>query len=359
MAEQSEHWAANSADYQRACLLGGAVGDALGAPVQFFSLDDIMQQYGERGVLDYMPAYGRKGAVTDDTQRLMFTAEGILRYRVASARGEQPDLRSFIHRADLRWLSTQTTTTTGQQRSFLLAERGLYSQRAARDSFLAVLSKSQQGGVTADNQYQFGVGLSRIAPLAVHFVSDTRKFWGEALRAEMFSLSADISALSDGHVNGRLTGGALGILLLGLLYGHPPEACLARIDEQLRPNKDSQALRRAIDHAVELANAQPNSASAAESLCGDSMALDVFSVALYSLLCAEDFASGLVLSVNHSGLSDSCGALAGQLLGAWRGLDDIPQHWLQDLEHKALLDCLAADFLKSPEDPLMKQRYGG
>src|SRR5215203_2581226 len=52
-------------DQFQGCLLGGAVGDALGAPVEFMSLSAIRAQFGPRGVRDFVPAYGRVGAITD------------------------------------------------------------------------------------------------------------------------------------------------------------------------------------------------------------------------------------------------------------------------------------------------------
>jgi hypothetical protein len=60
------------------CLLGGAVGDALGAPVEFWSLQQIREHYEAAGIADLAPAYGRAGAITDDTQMTLFTAEGLL-----------------------------------------------------------------------------------------------------------------------------------------------------------------------------------------------------------------------------------------------------------------------------------------
>jgi hypothetical protein len=51
----------------RGCLLGGAVGDALGAPVEFLSRPMILNRFGPAGIRDYAPAYGLKGAITDDT----------------------------------------------------------------------------------------------------------------------------------------------------------------------------------------------------------------------------------------------------------------------------------------------------
>ncbi len=49
------------------CLLGGAIGDALGAAIEFDSIQSIQQKFGEQGLTDYAPAYGRIGAITDDT----------------------------------------------------------------------------------------------------------------------------------------------------------------------------------------------------------------------------------------------------------------------------------------------------
>jgi len=63
----------------RGCLLGGAVGDALGAPIEFDDLAKIRSRFGPAGLRDYAPAYGRVDAFTDDTQMTLFTAEGLIR----------------------------------------------------------------------------------------------------------------------------------------------------------------------------------------------------------------------------------------------------------------------------------------
>jgi len=67
-------------DRIRGSLLAGAVGDALGAPVEFVSWSEIRDGHGPRGVTGYLPAFGRPGgAITDDTQMTLFTAEGLIR----------------------------------------------------------------------------------------------------------------------------------------------------------------------------------------------------------------------------------------------------------------------------------------
>jgi len=58
------------------CLLGGAVGDALGGAVEFMSRAQILDRFGQGGIADFAEVYGGKGKITDDTQMTLFTAEG-------------------------------------------------------------------------------------------------------------------------------------------------------------------------------------------------------------------------------------------------------------------------------------------
>ena len=91
-------------DRYRGCLLGGAVGDALGAPVEFLSRSEILRKFGPRGLTEMAPAYGKLGAITDDTQMTLFTAEGALRAYVRETLRGLCHVPSVLHRSYLRWL---------------------------------------------------------------------------------------------------------------------------------------------------------------------------------------------------------------------------------------------------------------
>lgn len=54
------------------------------------------------------------------------------------------------------------------------------------------------------------------------------------------------------------------------------------------------------------------------------------------------FQRGILASVNHSGDSDSTGAVTGAILGAWLGVDAIPDDWLSGVEGGTLLDASPA-----------------
>ncbi|WP_306482745.1 ADP-ribosylglycohydrolase family protein [Streptomyces sp. AS02] len=63
----------------RGCLLGGAVGDALGHPVEFSSPDRIRAANAERGVTGFLFAGDSDVArISDDTQMTLFTAEALI-----------------------------------------------------------------------------------------------------------------------------------------------------------------------------------------------------------------------------------------------------------------------------------------
>ncbi|MFD0471739.1 ADP-ribosylglycohydrolase family protein [Nonomuraea thailandensis] len=73
-------------DRVRGCLLGGAIGDALGAPIEFQSLREIRKHHGTDGITGYVTTWrGRTGLITDDTQMTLFTVEGLLDARVTAA----------------------------------------------------------------------------------------------------------------------------------------------------------------------------------------------------------------------------------------------------------------------------------
>lgn len=70
---------ASMSDHYTACLLGGAIGDALGSAAESMSHAQILDRFGPGGITDYAEAYGGKGKITDDTQMTLFTAEDLLR----------------------------------------------------------------------------------------------------------------------------------------------------------------------------------------------------------------------------------------------------------------------------------------
>ncbi len=74
------------------------------------------------------------------------------------------------------------------------------------------------------------------------------------------------------------------------------------------------------------------------------IAEEALAIAVYCALVATDFKHGVLLAVNHSGDSDSTGAIAGNLLGAIYGYGEIPAQWVYDLEIRETIERLCRDW---------------
>ena len=69
---------------------------------------------------------------------------------------------------------------------------------------------------------------------------------------------------------------------------------------------------------------------------------EALAIALYCALKYQgDFKRALCLAVNHSGDSDSTGAICGNILGAFLGIESIPQKWIENVELSVVIKSLS------------------
>ncbi|HEY0970872.1 MAG TPA: ADP-ribosylglycohydrolase family protein [Gemmatimonadales bacterium] len=342
-------------EHVRGCLLGGAVGDALGAPVEFMTLDAIRARHGADGIRELDEAYGRVGAITDDTQMTLFTAEGLLR---ASARLHERGLchpPSQAYQSYLRWLSTQGVAVKAPpglelDTGWLVQVRALHARRGPGNTCLSALASGRMGTIEEPLNDSKGCGgVMRVAPAAVlHF-------------GEPFRLGAEVAATTHGHPSGYLAAGAMTEILAHLLDGAALEpavhAALDRLAREQGHEETTAALRGALDAWHEGAP----SAERVERLGAGWVAEEALAIAVYCALSAgDDFAAGARLAVNHSGDSDSTGAVTGNLLGALLGASAIPERWLEQLELRREIEEIADDLLEGyRDDDAWRARYPG
>jgi ADP-ribosylglycohydrolase len=84
-------------------------------------------------------------------------------------------------------------------------------------------------------------------------------------------------------------------------------------------------------------------ADAMEKLKCDSGA-EVLAGAIYAaLIYGKDFDSAMIVAVNHSGRSSAVGAIAGAILGARVGEENLPEFYLEGLEVLPVIRALADD----------------
>lgn len=337
----------------RGCLLGGAVGDALGAPVEFLSLDEIRERFGPAGVTDLAPAYGRIGAITDDTQMTMFTAEGLLR---AQARWESRGIchvPGVVYHAYVRWLYTQGFESSASFRppfdGWLVGLEALHRRRAPGRTCVSALQAGTAGSRDKPINGSKGCGgVMRVAPVGL-------------LAANPFELGSETAALTHGHPTGYLAAGCLALLVRRLAGGETLAEALEVAREALRSQPHHEECTAALDRAVAAAASSPVSAETVERIGLGWVAEEALAIAVYcAVVVGIDFAKGVLLAVNHSGDSDSTGAIAGNILGTMLGEDAIPRRWLEQLELRDEIAALADDLAVGyRDDEAWGARYPG
>lgn len=285
-------------DKFRGCLLGLAVGDALGAPLEFLARDEIAARYGTLremiggGWLETQP-----GEFTDDTQMAIAIARSIVRRKKV----DPADIAELF----VGWFASQPkdigNTTIRSLR--YLTEGVSWSEAGTR-------TLDDLGGSAPSNG-----SLMRSAPVALACRND-----GE----ELIRSSIDVSRIT--HAD--------------------PLACWACV----ALNRAIAALISESSDAIRVAARvpQPDVARAVmQSSLGridvrsGGNVLETLQGAFWAFRNHDGFEEVVVAAVNLGGDADTTGAVAGSLAGARYGARSIPQRWLNALASQADIVDLA------------------
>ncbi|MFG0318543.1 MAG: ADP-ribosylglycohydrolase family protein [Planctomycetota bacterium JB042] len=341
----------------RGCFLGGAVGDALGAPIEFASLDEIVAAHGIDGPADLGEAFGVAGAITDDTQMTMFTVEGMLRALVRhDAKGICFPV-GVVHHAYLRWLHTQGERSehplfAPEEFDGWLIELGaLHARRAPGATCLSALTKAELGTKEAPVNDSKGCGgVMRVAPLGF-------------LAVDPFGFACEVAALTHGHPTGWLAAGFFAGLVGEVATGRPLGPAIVAARAALLREEGHEETLAAVDRALEHADLAPPLPESLPRLGEGWVAEEALALALFCALSAEGFEDGVRLAVTHGGDSDSTGAMTGALLGALLGEEAIPARWLEAVELGDAISTLADDVVETLRgrgtEALSWERYPG
>jgi ADP-ribosylglycohydrolase len=317
----------------RGCLLGGAVGDALGAPIEFLSLQQIRQLYGPDGLTGLE---GNPAPITDDTQMTLFTVEGLLR-------GGDPVAE--VYRAHLRWLDTQRLPGPppqpdgSPQASGLASQPWLYAARAPGNTCLSGL-RSPTMGTPAQPQNPQSKGCGAVMRSAPFGLDPSRS------AEEAFELAVACAVQTHGHPSGYLAAGAFAAMVRVLLDGRELPAAVQHALGVLAKHDRHEEVSAALVSALE--SSPVPSARDVERLGEGWVAEEALAIGVFCALAypgPSQVRRALLLAVNHSGDSDSTGSICGNLLGAWYGEDAIPTDWTAAVEGRdailKLADALA------------------
>ena len=316
----------------RGCLLGGAIGDALGFPVEFLSISSIKRSYGEKGICQ-LRIRGGEAKFSDDTQMTLFTAEGLVK---AKSRGVT--LKRSIYLSYLDWLKTQNESFETYGGEGLLGVPTLHSSRAPGHTCLSALRSGIEGSVSVPVNSSKGCGgVMRTAPVALFCFARGANIQGAD------ELSAEAAAITHGHALGYLPSYALNHILYGILEG---KELRAAIEDALDATRERFAYDELAEEGIKCLckavllglNKNVSDEVAISQLGGGWVAEEALAISIYcALKHSDDFVSAIVAAVNHDGDSDSTGAITGNIIGAYLGAESIPEEFSNPIEARDVI----------------------
>lgn len=332
------------ADKIRGCLIGGAIGDALGYPIEFISYNEVLGKFGEQGITEYQKENGVV-LISDDTQMTLFTACGLLNALTDKKRTKsQKKISKYIYQAYLDWLETQGAKDryheSRKHTTWIADIPELHSSRAPGHTCIQALISGKMGRVDRPINYSKGCGgIMRTAPFGLISSFTVDKAFEEACNA---------AAITHGHVLGWLSAGVQTDIIHRLVFEAQPlkEAISNSLDDLMRhyPCDGSRELIEIINRAIELTQNENSDYDNISSLGSGSTGEEALAIALYAnLKYANDFDKVILCAVNHNGDTDSSGAVAGNIIGAITGYTAIGDEWKKDLELFELIISVAND----------------
>ncbi|HIH02468.1 MAG TPA: methyltransferase domain-containing protein [Methanoregulaceae archaeon] len=279
-------------------IVGLAVGDALGAPVEFLKPGSFppITGYREGGILN-LPA----GCWTEDTALALCLAESLI-----ACGGTDPvdQLRRYV-----RYWREGYQAPTG-----VCLDIGTTTRRSL-EAFLrtGMAEAAPIVGLTPGNG-----SLVRVASVPIFFAGDPGRTFEEAAAMSRTTHAAPESVDACRYFAG---------LLSGAILGAPISALTSPMYEPVDGFWDSACLCPPIVAVAEgsfLAKESP-------AIRAGGGAVQCLEAALWAFAHGDSFPEVVLAAVNLGDDADTVGAVAGQLAGACYGLSGIPAEWQEEL----------------------------
>lgn len=326
----------------RGCLLGSAVGGALGKPVEALSQAEIQAYFGPSGITQYAPVDGRIGLITGDSQISLYTAEGLLRSWVRANLKGITHHPSLVMNAYVRWLETQGKTPPaglgfGEPGvvGWLNRHSELHARRTSGKTIIKALTSARHIGDRATNSSAGAAVLSRGLAAGLFSAGSTVE--------SAFELGKDLAALTHGGPGAAGATGALTALTSLLARGEERSEAVETVAQLLLHTNAPGSVIATFNSAVAMGSSNQPVSYDLPRLGATHLAPGCLAFAVYCLLKSHTFAEGLILAVNHDGDSDTVASIAGGLLGAVHGDGAILPCWLEPLELRDLVSEVATD----------------
>ena len=334
-------------DCIRGSLMAGATGDALGYPVEFMSRNAILARYGDKGITRFKLDSDGKALVSDDTQMILFTANGMLMGLTRGyMRGIGGDPKDYVDGAYIDWYYTQTVNKKSERDDFhytWLRDLPELAYRRAPGITCLNACESLLAHRDVENNSKGCGGIMRVAPMGLLDAS-FKESGGSGFYYKTVYLAeagAHIARVTHLHPLGYLPA-ALMTLLLSRIVPLTPDEVKESIIDIINDGLDvmmnmygndyakyKEYLRALTLKAVNLAHSNISDIQAIMQLGEGWTAEEAWVISLYCVIRhIDNMKEAIIAAVNHDGDSDSTGSITGNIMGAIYGYEAIKRERL-------------------------------
>ncbi len=334
----------NKLSAYQGCLLGLAVGDAMGYPVDKKTWAEISEMYGPNGLLGYDLANGSADN-TSYTQLATFVYNGLL---LGAIRGKPENYGKFIALGLREWAKSQQFWGGAEKTFCWVAQVPEMRRRHCMDTSMLDALRRETLGTPEKPVFRSIFPGALTTAVAVGLAAEQ----GKMTREQVGRLGAEAVAFTHGQPEAFLSGSFVAYAIAGILQ--QPEAKLPdiflKVCDLMEQQYDAQypqtqTVVAGVKRAISLTKDVELSPLAAMTLLGCTTAAECVAGAVYaSTIHMANFDEAMIVSVNHSGRSGCVGALTGAMMGAKLGVEALPEFYLESLETTAVLSELAKDF---------------
>ena len=335
---------ANHLDAYRGCLLGLAVGDAMGMPVDDMTWDKIQENYGPHGLLGY-DLRSDFAEITSYTQVAAYICNALL---LSVSRGKGDKMLDFARLGLREWTRSQQFARDPEGSYCWVAKLPAFRRRHCRDARMLDTLRLAAMGFPEKGPNRYNTPGSLTAAVAVGMFYNSQRL----TPPQVGELAAQIISLTHGDPTAFLSGAVLSYAITGILM-EPSlpldaqfSAAIAAMRGQFRgkyPEADTVAAT--LTAALERSKAAEPMGQVMEELRCYS-AMNCLAGAIYaSLANRDDFDTAMITAVNHSGYSSAVAGITGAILGAKLGHHALPDFYLESLEPVKALCTLADDMV--------------
>lgn len=328
----------------RGCLLGLAVGDALGHPIDKKSWDEITEDYGPNGLLGFDLMDGTAD-VTSYTQFAAYACNGML---LGACRGHYDRYNRYIAMALREWAKSQQFRGVAEKTNCWVAQVPQLRRRLCMDTQMTdTLRRETLGTPEKPVTFNDGPGMLTVAAAAA-ILYDPAKQTPQQLSRLAMEAVALVTGTKGNHLAGAFIALALASILQdpGMPLSRHYTGALDTLKAQMEETADLVSLNTQLELATALTKDPEISPLAAMSMLQCRTATQCLAGSVYaSLIHPANFDEGMIAAVNHSGYSAATGALTGAFLGAKLGAEELSEFYLESLEAAPYLDELARDLV--------------